>query len=114
MQERDWSAPEGPILAHCEAAFRRFAAEHPGAAVSLFAFVVDADFRGVALSFDTPANSLHWARLHQQREVQRRERKFAAPDAWKTARTDVGHPVYQVDDFNRHGEWKYTEGEFLP
>src|SRR3954464_12374382 len=114
MRERDWSSPEDPLFARCEAALRRFAGDHPGLAVSLFAFVVDADYAGLGLCFDTPANSLHRASLHQQGEVQRRERKFAAADGWKGARSDVAHPVYQVDDFNRNGEWQYELVDFIP
>src|SRR5262245_29629590 len=98
MLERDWSAPEDALFARCEAALRRFAADHPGVEVSLFAFVVDAEYAGVGLWLDAPANSLRWAQTLHQREMQRRDRLFATPDGWKTARSDVGHPSYQVDD----------------
>src|SRR5690242_6672903 len=102
MAEADWRQAEEQLFERSGATLWRFGREHPDKPISLFAYTVDSVFTGVALNFDSLANSLAKAQDHQQREVQERNRLFASDDGWRFARDHVTGPRRQVDDFNRY------------
>src|SRR4051812_5755205 len=101
MDKPDWRNAEELLFERSQSAIRRFRSEHPDESFSLFAYSVDEMFAGVALNFDTAANSLTEAKAHQADEVEGRNRHFASDDGWRHARHYVADPAHQIDDFNR-------------
>jgi hypothetical protein len=114
MTELDWGRAEDLLFERSREIIRQFAQAHPTELLSFFAYTVDSEYTGVALNFDTPANSLRKAKAHQRYEVDHRNRLFALAWGWENARYHVAHPTTQIDDFNRQGPWKYKLVEFVP
>ena len=113
MIKLDWPGAEELLFERSQAILRRFGLEHPEEPVSLFFYTVDSEVAGVALNFDTPANSLHGAQAHQRREIEYRNQLFASERGWQQSHYFVAHPTRQIDDFNRHGSCKYELFEFV-
>src|SRR4051794_18160356 len=103
MAQPDWRKAEDLLYERSQAAIRRFSSEHSDESFSLFVYSVDSMFSGVALNFDTTANSLSEAMGYQGNEVEKRNRLFASDDGWKHARYYVADPTRQIDDYNRLG-----------
>jgi hypothetical protein len=114
MAESDWRQAEGILFEESQKVIREFAQKHPDTLLSLFAYTVDAEYSGVGINFDTPANSLRKAKVHQRHEIETRNRLFAPDNAWKSAHYYAAGAHGEIDDFNRRGPWQYEVVSFVP
>lgn len=113
VSESDWSAAEDTLFERSAAAIRQFAAEHPEDLFAIFAFTVDSNYTGVALNFDTWANSLSEAQRNERYQVGHRNRLFAMDGGWRNARYAVAHFTNRVDNCNLRGSFRYELVSFV-
>lgn len=69
----------------------------------------DARYGRIGLSFDTQANNLENAKDAEQRTIRSRRRKLRGPDAWRSARHGIRHPL--VEPIVTNGG-DFAHGEF--
>src|SRR4051794_12865280 len=91
MVAPDWAGAEAVLFDRSAAVVRQFAAEHPDEVFAAFAFTVDSDYAGVALNFDTRANSLTEAQRAERYQIDHRNRLFATDRGWQNALYYVAH-----------------------
>jgi hypothetical protein len=109
----DWTSAEELLFARSIAAIKQFGAEHSVELFSAFAFTVDSDYAGVALSFDTLGNTLVEAQRAERYQIKNRNRQFASDRGWENARYFVSHHTNRVDDCNLRGSFKYDLVAFV-
>jgi hypothetical protein len=114
MAKPDWAHAEEILFEQTRQILRRFATDHPEEFCSFMLYTVDADYAGVGINLDTPANSMRRAQAHQRHQIQYRNEIFAEDRGWETARHAVAHPTNRIEDWNHSDPFKYELLEFVP
>jgi hypothetical protein len=113
MAESNWIDAEETLFKQTRQVLGRFAENHPEEVCSFFAYTVDADFKGVGVNLETPANSLRRAQAHQRHQIQQRNEVFAEERGWERAHHIVAHYSNRIEDWNHSDPFRHELFEFV-